>query len=706
MKRKCLLSREVRINNIEGDGNCLFRAVGDQLYGSAELHGIIRSACMDYIELDKESFSNFVCEYPSIEMYIGEKRKLGVWGDNIEIQALSELYQEPIYIYRKVKTGKLEPGLSRYPSGRVSENIFGEEGIVYELLYKIEPRYVQGLSQMKGLYSSKRPVRLLYYNKLHYDSLFIKEDDLSPIISLEAGMVESRNLKSLRKYILRENKAALPPRTENIQRQEPDFLTDKEPPRKSEIYYPPEKARKWPGCEASITSKRAYPFFRAKTKYRDEPNPVNTDSGGEPSLIIEDEPKCPAPPNKQIFAKLASDPLLDLRKSTTKPAHSRLIKSIESNNLGVVDRYAKDTQLSSHQKELKRLLSYASYESKKIIEILKDKKSLNRYPETLSEDILSISYEFGLSGFSKAVPTVVTTSKNSSQSSNSGPEMGFASVNEETALLLDQTLQHHRSGGTKTLHMWGHSPTDKKKSSGLKTEICNLPSTSSCVPNKSETHIGDCEEDIFEGVGNFLETPKAKPRRTSSLERSSSPEMDSFVEEIHEIEKEDFPVEGRSQKRNQYGKPPEKSVISSENSRAQKNPFTSAVPMNRPRSRRAEVDYSLLFRRGPMRHREGGSERHNLPKFQDATSSYAECYLEVGGVSQYETHHEEIEPRRYREMERFTESTEGTRSAKYRKRQDKSVNREWKSIQKIMKRQNSASLDKYDHLTRNFEVQK
>ena len=48
------------INIVIGDGNCLFRAVSDQVYGSEIHHNIIRQKCMDYIVVLKRFFSLFI----------------------------------------------------------------------------------------------------------------------------------------------------------------------------------------------------------------------------------------------------------------------------------------------------------------------------------------------------------------------------------------------------------------------------------------------------------------------------------------------------------------------------------------------------------------------------------------------------------------------------------------------------------------------
>ncbi|TYH09834.1 hypothetical protein ES288_A07G129200v1 [Gossypium darwinii] len=53
------------------DGNCLFGAVADQVYGDFEAYHLIRQMCIDYM----------------------------VYGNNVEIQALSEMYNRPIHIY-------------------------------------------------------------------------------------------------------------------------------------------------------------------------------------------------------------------------------------------------------------------------------------------------------------------------------------------------------------------------------------------------------------------------------------------------------------------------------------------------------------------------------------------------------------------------------------------------------------------------------
>ncbi|CAN6560108.1 unnamed protein product [Malus baccata var. baccata] len=79
------------------DGNCLFRAVADQVYGDSEAYDLIRQMCIDYMERERDHFSQFITE--GFTSYCKRKRRDKVYGNNIEIQALSEMYNRPIHIY-------------------------------------------------------------------------------------------------------------------------------------------------------------------------------------------------------------------------------------------------------------------------------------------------------------------------------------------------------------------------------------------------------------------------------------------------------------------------------------------------------------------------------------------------------------------------------------------------------------------------------
>jgi len=83
---------------MEEDGNCLYRAWAYQIYGDAEKYHIqVRKECCQYIEANKGYFLHFI---PDFDIEMSKKRKSGEWGDQIDIIAMSELYNVPVKIFQ------------------------------------------------------------------------------------------------------------------------------------------------------------------------------------------------------------------------------------------------------------------------------------------------------------------------------------------------------------------------------------------------------------------------------------------------------------------------------------------------------------------------------------------------------------------------------------------------------------------------------
>ncbi len=153
----------------EGDGNCLFRAVSLQVYGSADNHSEVRERCMDYMAQNEEHFSDFIAassddevtipqdkkSMTAFQVYIARKRVSGVHGNHTEIQALSELFNRPVEVYTPeslcADNASLQP-----------MNIFHEE-------YK----------------TSDPPIRLSYHDGNHYNAII---DPLIPTAGLGLGL--------------------------------------------------------------------------------------------------------------------------------------------------------------------------------------------------------------------------------------------------------------------------------------------------------------------------------------------------------------------------------------------------------------------------------------------------------------------------------------------------------------------------------------
>eukprot|EP00914_Ancora_sagittata_P022268 GHVO01044212.1.p1 GENE.GHVO01044212.1~~GHVO01044212.1.p1 ORF type:complete len:646 (+),score=127.30 GHVO01044212.1:209-1939(+) len=89
----------LQIRKMLSDGNCLFRSMSDQLFGTPDFHCLIRTKCMDHVENRRDHFEPFIPDECFVD-YVHRLRQLGEWGDDIEIQAASELYEAIVKIYR------------------------------------------------------------------------------------------------------------------------------------------------------------------------------------------------------------------------------------------------------------------------------------------------------------------------------------------------------------------------------------------------------------------------------------------------------------------------------------------------------------------------------------------------------------------------------------------------------------------------------
>lgn len=97
-----------------GDGNCLFRTIADQLEGNEKLHSKYRQEAVAYMEQNKDFFSAFIEDDETIDQYLGDIQKDGVWGGQLELTALSQKYQFN-YVIHQVDNPSM--AFSNYPWG-------------------------------------------------------------------------------------------------------------------------------------------------------------------------------------------------------------------------------------------------------------------------------------------------------------------------------------------------------------------------------------------------------------------------------------------------------------------------------------------------------------------------------------------------------------------------------------------------------------
>ncbi|CAM9519251.1 unnamed protein product, partial [Discosporangium mesarthrocarpum] len=104
--REAMRNKGLVVVDMESDGNCLFRSVSHQIYGDVERHHQVRRLCVEHMAKHKSRFGVFVAE--DFRDYLRRIRQPCVWGDDLEIRALEELYDRPIEIYSS-EAGDLKP---------------------------------------------------------------------------------------------------------------------------------------------------------------------------------------------------------------------------------------------------------------------------------------------------------------------------------------------------------------------------------------------------------------------------------------------------------------------------------------------------------------------------------------------------------------------------------------------------------------------
>eukprot|EP00949_MAST-11_sp_MAST-11-sp1_P001616 g1616.t1 len=101
-----LAAQGLCLEKMSADGNCLFRAVAHQIYGSADRHMELRERVCEYLlsEGQRDHFANFVDG--KFEDYVRKMKRSGTWGGNLEIEAMQEIFDRKIEVHRApVETG-------------------------------------------------------------------------------------------------------------------------------------------------------------------------------------------------------------------------------------------------------------------------------------------------------------------------------------------------------------------------------------------------------------------------------------------------------------------------------------------------------------------------------------------------------------------------------------------------------------------------
>ncbi|XP_011018726.1 PREDICTED: uncharacterized protein LOC105121693 [Populus euphratica] len=86
---------------VQGDGNCQFRALSDQIYNTPDRHKIVRRQVVYQLKSHPEIYEGYVpMEYGD---YLRKMSKSGEWGDHVTLQAVADAYGVKILVMTSFK---------------------------------------------------------------------------------------------------------------------------------------------------------------------------------------------------------------------------------------------------------------------------------------------------------------------------------------------------------------------------------------------------------------------------------------------------------------------------------------------------------------------------------------------------------------------------------------------------------------------------
>ncbi|XP_010032164.2 OVARIAN TUMOR DOMAIN-containing deubiquitinating enzyme 9 isoform X2 [Eucalyptus grandis] len=124
-------------NKVQGDGNCQFRALSDQLYRSPEHHKFVRHQIVSQLKSCPEMYGGYVPM--AFDDYLKKMSEIGEWGDHVTLQAAADSYGVKIFVITSFK----------------------------------ETSYIEILPRIP---KSKRVIFLSFWAEVHYNSIYPEEE--------------------------------------------------------------------------------------------------------------------------------------------------------------------------------------------------------------------------------------------------------------------------------------------------------------------------------------------------------------------------------------------------------------------------------------------------------------------------------------------------------------------------------------------------
>ena len=102
--KKSELKEPTKIRQIDGDGNCFFRALSAEITNSQDHHTLIKNALVTFMTSEDTShiFSNYCGQDIKVHVANSQMSRLGIWGTDVEISAADTFLQTDVFVHIQV----------------------------------------------------------------------------------------------------------------------------------------------------------------------------------------------------------------------------------------------------------------------------------------------------------------------------------------------------------------------------------------------------------------------------------------------------------------------------------------------------------------------------------------------------------------------------------------------------------------------------
>jgi len=155
-----LVESKLRCKTIAPDGNCLFRAIADQVFGDSNKYQSLRDSVVAYMKQHEEYFTSFIEDDEKFDDYVEKMSRDSEWGGQMELVILSRLLVIDIVVHQV-------------------------DGPRYVIKYE-SPESPEGFHSAcinKNTKQIPREAHISYHGACHYNSIrMIDDDDSRPAV--------------------------------------------------------------------------------------------------------------------------------------------------------------------------------------------------------------------------------------------------------------------------------------------------------------------------------------------------------------------------------------------------------------------------------------------------------------------------------------------------------------------------------------------